>query len=77
MGYHFVLFIASSHKGAKEHICAEALVGAEILLVPPVFLVNSKSPLPFPSITITYIFPVTERRFKNELNNLVLNKASA
>ena len=58
--YRFVLFIVTRDKGPEEHICAETCVGADILLVPPVFLVNCECPLPLVSVTITYIFPVTE-----------------
>ena len=66
MGYRFILLIATCDEGTKEDVCAQARVGTDVLLVPPVFLVNGEGPLPFVGIITTNIWPVTEVEIKGK-----------
>ena len=45
--YCFILLIAPSNKGTKEHISTQAGIGTDILLVPPVLLVYGECLLSF------------------------------
>ena len=59
--YCFILLIAPSNKGTKEHISTQAGIGTDILLVPPVLLVYGECLLSFVCISAN-ILPMADDR---------------